>query len=148
VKLTLDHTFEPCAEEEGDELFANGIFVFNITRLTAFIETHPQQFPVESVDVSEFPDYGETYLDTQTITTADLTRPILRAEISPGRYNVIDGNHRIAKARRQGTRTLPAYRISCPHHLPFITSAQAYAQYVEYWNSKVDDGQLQQAATT
>jgi hypothetical protein len=47
------------------------------------------------------------------------------------------GNHRLAKARRQGAAALPAYRLQCPTHIPFLTSAFAYEKYVEYWNDKV-----------
>jgi hypothetical protein len=45
----------------------------------------------------------------------------------------------VAKARRQGAAALPAYRLQCPTHVPFLTSAFAYAKYVEYWNNKVMD---------
>jgi hypothetical protein len=61
------------------------------------------------------------------------------AEIAPGRYNPIDGNHRIAKARHDRVPGIPARRIGCPEHLPFLTSTRAYESYVEYWNSKVKE---------
>jgi len=61
------------------------------------------------------------------------------AEISPGRYNVIDGHHRIANARREGASTVPAGRVRCPNHIVFLTSARAYESYVEYWNSKLKE---------
>jgi hypothetical protein len=67
----------------------NGIFEFNITRLLAFIDTCAERFPVELVPVDEFPNFGGSHLDEETVRTADLSRPILLAEISPGLYNVI-----------------------------------------------------------
>jgi hypothetical protein len=51
---------------------------------------------------------------------------------------VIDGHHRLAKARREGVRRIPVHRVRCPEHLAFLTSARAYEAYVEYWNSKLD----------
>ena len=138
-KLKLDRTFQPCTRATGDELYANGIFEFNISRLFAFIQAHLDRFPVERVELAGIPDYGATHLDEDTIRTADLSRPIVLAEIAPGRYNVIDGHHRIAKARREGARTVAGHWLRCPEHVPFLTSATAYQKYVEYWNSKVDD---------
>ena len=140
IKLKLDRTFQPCSEAPGDELYPNGTFVFNITRLLAFVETHPHAFPVGSVSLADIPDYGGAdRLDAEAIRNADLRRPILLAEISPGHYNVIDGHHRIARARRERAGVLPAVRIRCPHHIVFLTSARAYKAYVEYWNSKCKD---------
>jgi hypothetical protein len=136
--LRLDKGFQPCPVEPGDEFYPNGIFEFNITRLLAFVQQHTDRFPVERVELSEFPDYGDSpHLNEEAIRLADLSRPILLAEISPGHYSVIDGNHRLAKARRQGAAAVPAYRLQCPTHVPFLTSAFAYEKYVEYWNDKV-----------
>jgi hypothetical protein len=53
---------------------------------------------------------------------------VILAEISPGRYNLIDGNHRVAKARREGVSSVLAYR--CLEHVAFLTSARAYEKYV------------------
>src|ERR1700731_5447633 len=75
----------------------------------------------------------------KAICTADLSRPILLAEIAPGRFNVIDGNHRLARARRDGVQIVPARKVCCPDHVPFLTSEWAYEKYVEYWNSKLED---------
>ena len=138
-KLKLDAKFEPCPPEAGDELFPNGIFEFNISRLLAFVHTHPERFPVELLKLADIPSYGDADLDEVAVLIADLSRPILLAEIAPGRYNVIDGHHRVAKARREGVCTVWGRRLRCPEHVPFLTSTKAYEQYVEYWNSKVDD---------
>jgi hypothetical protein len=140
TKLRLDKGFQPCSAEPGDEMYPNGIFEFNITRLLAFVQEHVDRFHVERVELSEFPDFGNSpHLNEEAVRLADLSRLILLAEIAPGRYSVIDGNHRLAKARRQGAAALPAYRLQCPTHVPFLTSAFAYTKYVEYWNNKVTD---------
>jgi hypothetical protein len=141
VKLELDKTFQPCPAEPGDEMYPNGIFEFNITRLLSVIEANVDRFPIERVGVDAIPNYGSESLDEETIRTAELLRPILLAEISPGRFNLIDGHHRVAKARREGVRTLPARRVACPFHVQFLTSTRAYERYVEYWNEKLALGE-------
>jgi hypothetical protein len=65
----------------------------------------------------------------------------LFAEIVPRRFNLIDGNHRMARARLDGVPTIPAHRIHCPHHVAFLTSLMAYQRYVEYWNGKIEEMQ-------
>ena len=139
AKLQLDRLFRPCAAEPGDELYPNGIFEFNVTRLLAVIRAHTQRFPIELIELTDIPDYGAgEKFDEATILASDLSRPLLLAEIAPGRYNVIDGHHRLTKARREGLYRMPVHRVRCPEHLFFLTSARAYEAYVEYWNSKLD----------
>lgn len=139
AKLRIAPSFEPCPVDAGDEVFRNGIFEFNITRLMAFVGAHPDRFPIEAVTVASTPNYGDSSLDQSTIAAADFSRPVLFAEIAPGRFNLIDGNHRMARARLDGVPTVPAHRIHCPHHVAFLTSLMAYQKYVEYWNGKIDE---------
>jgi hypothetical protein len=139
ARLRPNKRFQPCLINEGEELFANGIFEFNITRILAFLDADPARFPVELTAVATIVDYGSRNLDEATILAANLSRPILLAEIAPGRYNPIDGNHRIAKARRDSVVSIPARRIGCPEHVPFLTSTLAFESYVEYWNSKIKE---------
>ena len=65
------------------------------------------------------------------MTSVDVTRPIIVAEISPGRYNVIDGNYRMEQARRLGMEKIPAYKTSLEQHLQFLTTEQEYLAYIE-----------------
>jgi hypothetical protein len=83
-KLTIDNTFLPCLEEENDELFPNGIFKFNITKLLRFIQNNPGDFFLEEIALDEFKTYSS--LNESHINTVDLSRPVILAEISPGRY--------------------------------------------------------------
>jgi hypothetical protein len=146
--LKLDKHFQPCLVEPGDEHFCNGIFCFNISRILAYMDTEMERFAVELVALAEIPDYGGgASLDETAVCSADLSRPILLAEISPGRYNLIDGNHRVARARRDRVTTVPARRIDCPLHVPFLTSTLAYVKYIEYWNSKPKEMQPAKART-
>jgi len=135
-KLKIDSRFKPCSVEDGDELFPNGIFVFNITKMTEYI-TH-SRIPCEEVQVRDF-SRGLSKFKEEHLASVDITRPVIVAEISPGRYNVIDGNHRIEKARRLGMETIMAYKLGPEQHLQFLTTNQGYSAYVEYWNGKLKE---------
>ncbi len=43
-KLKIDKSFKPSEVMDGDEIYPNGIFVFNISKLIEFIESNPDIF--------------------------------------------------------------------------------------------------------
>ena len=116
-----DRTFQHCAVEDGDEVFPNGIFEFNITRLLEFVNAHADRFPGKRVAVADILELVRYNLDEATVRDADLSRPILMAEIAPGRYNVIDGHHRLARAWRKNVARILVRRVRCPEHVDFLT---------------------------
>jgi hypothetical protein len=136
VPLEADQTFEPCPTEEGDELFPNGIFEFNITKMQGYIRDNAGFFPVTEAVVNDFPR-AFSRLDEAYVDSADITKPVILAEIAPNRFNVIDGHHRMEKARRLGVQTLPAYKLAMPQHIRFLVSRRGYEAYVGYWNGKI-----------
>ena len=121
-----------------DELYPNGIFIFNITKMLEFITKNQSTFAVEEVEVSSIYGGHKESLDEATVIKANISNPIILAEIAPRRFNVIDGNHRLEKAYRDGVSKVPAYRISPKHHLQFLTTEKGYKAYVSYWNEKLD----------
>jgi hypothetical protein len=137
-KLKLDKKFSPYPIDDDDEIYRNGIFEFNITKLIAFIASNAEDFPVEQLDVSSLVDVPNIYLNEETILEANLSNSIILAEFDPGRFNVIDGNHRVEKANRANLEKILAYRVTVAHHFAFLTSVKAYEIYVKYWNSKIE----------
>jgi len=135
-KLKIDSRYTPCSVEDGDELFPNGIFVFNITKMTEYIMR--SRIPCEEVQARDF-SRGTSKFKEEHLAVVDIARPLIVAEISPGRYNVIDGNHRIEKARRLGMETIRVYRLGPEQHMWFLTTGQGYSAYVDYWNGKLKD---------
>ena len=97
-KFKISKLFQPCTVEVNDELYPNGIFIFNITKLQNFIAANRDEFPVEYIDVNSIPKYRPSNMDEDTIKNANLELPIILAEISPNCFNVIDGNHRLERA--------------------------------------------------
>jgi hypothetical protein len=136
-RLKPDKVFTPLPVDEGDELFPNGIFEFNVTKMLDFIEANPDKFPIEKMEVEPLRSHLPKVLDEETIQRADVLKPVVLAEISPGCFNVIDGNHRVEKAGRKGLKTIAACRIRAEQHPAFLTSVRAYEAYVQYWNSKL-----------
>lgn len=135
--MTLNKSFEACSVDNGDELFRNGIFVFNITKMMDFIRKNIKDFVLESIDVKSYQSHFNK-LDESTVETADPFIPIILAEIRPGMYNVIDGNHRLEKAFVLGLTNINAYKVTSSQHVRFLISKKSYISYVEYWNRSLD----------
>lgn len=136
-KLKLNKSFQPLPCEVDEEFFPNGLFEFNITKLLKHINANPDQFQAQEVDVKTARAFPSTNLDKATIKSANLSNPIILAEISPGQFNVIDGRHRLEKAHNEGLSKILAYRIFAEQHVAFLTSVMAYTAYVDYWNGKL-----------
>lgn len=148
--LTFDPDFVPCALEREDEYLVNGIFVFNITRLIGYIGIHREEFAIIDIDVNYYNGLqASEKLNEDYVEQADLSRPVILAEIAPDRYemgmevdptnyyargyNLIDGHHRVAKAHRSGIKILKAYVVRMEQHIDFL--ARGYEKYVDYWVS-------------
>ena len=135
-KFKIDKNFIPCPVSVDDEIFQNGIFDFNITKLTEFIKSNPDIFIPETIVVKE---YYEGTVNEEHMPNVVVSEPVILAEIAPGRFNVIDGNHRMEKARRKGIEKIKAYRVYANYHQKFLTNKEAYISYVNYWNDKLKD---------
>ncbi len=134
-KIKVDNNFTPCPVAIGDELFPNGIFEFNVTKMLEYVQENLNNITIEQVAVKaflkDFSSINEAHLDS-----VDISKPIVLVEISPGKYNLIDGNHRMEKARRMGVKSVQAYKLDVEQHMKFLTNKKAYVAYIEYWNSK------------
>lgn len=136
-KLKFDKKFQPISTDEGDELYPNGIFKFNISKLLIYIRANPHLFQPEVVSVKSTRAFPSRNLNESTIQIANTKEPIILAEIAPGKFNIIDGNHRLERAYRDGMNDIPAYKVRVEHHIGFLTSIKAYKEFIEYWNSKI-----------
>ncbi len=136
--LKYDANFTPCSTESGDELFPNGIFEFNITKMLKYIRTNPVCVNLEVVAVGDF--IGKfTTINESHVDSVDISQPVILAEISPGQYNLIDGHHRMEKARRLEMKSISAYRLKAEQHIGFLTSKKAYLAFIDYWNGKLKE---------
>ena len=138
-KLQCDKNFTPCRVDDGDEFYPNGIFEFNITKMLDYLVLGKAGITVTEIDVCKF-HLSYSKIDESHLESVDLSRPVIIAEIAPGRFNLIDGHHRVEKAYRTGVKTLPCYSVGPEHHMLFLTSLSAHEAYVEYWNGKLEDG--------
>jgi len=134
--LKIDKNFKPCPADDGEEVYANGIFKFNISKMIAHIHNNPDMFATETVVVKEIyttsPHINEDHMDS-----VHVSKPVILAEIAPDQFNLIDGHHRAEKAVRSGLKEIKAYRLTPFQHIQFLTKQTSYEKYIEYWNDKL-----------
>jgi len=135
-RLKIDKYFTPCLADDGEEIYANGIFKFNISKMIAHIQNHPDVFVSHPVVVKEIYSTS-SHINEDHLESVDVSKPVILAEIAPGQYNLIDGNHRAEKAIRIGINELKAYRLTVSQHIQFLTQKESYEKYIDYWNDKL-----------
>jgi len=102
-----------------------------------YIKHNKDKVELSEVNVRSICTYSS--LNESYIDSVDISKPVILSEISPGNYNLIDGHHRLEKARRTDRPTIMAYKLTVYQHINFLTSETAYLSYIEYWNDKVEN---------
>lgn len=77
--LLKERSTAPAKPENGDEIFCNGIFRFHISALLDWLKEHPQ--PVVEMPICLWESSGGK--EDCYVEAADVTRPIVIAEIAP-----------------------------------------------------------------
>ncbi len=137
-KITLNENYVLLPIYEGDEIYRNGIFHFNISRIYDQIDSGIIEAEFEQIDVKRwFKSHHHKRLNENHMPSVDISRAILQAEIRPGMFEVIDGNHRIERAFREGVPIINSYKLKGEQLIPFFTNIKGYSAFVDYWNSKL-----------
>lgn len=146
-KLPVTRANTPIVPNPGDEVYTCGVFFFNVSAMLEWLESESRE--TVSVPISIWP---VTEKEEHNIEKADITRPIIVAEIAPDYrdfrpeirfndwiargYSLIDGYHRVEKAKQLGLNELPAIVLRMEQHIPFLY--EGYEEYVHYWNGKLE----------
>jgi hypothetical protein len=137
-KLKLDKNYKPIPTNVGDEIYPNGIFNFNISKMLEHIMAGKLEAEIELIKVNEwFKRHSRGSVNEDHLPTVDITKPVLQAEIRPGVFEIIDGNHRIEKACRNDVEFVNSYKLKGEQLVAYFADVRGYKAYVEYWNSKL-----------
>lgn len=142
-KFKENPNFIPCTPVIGKETLGGYPFRWNITAASAWIEKNMNQVELSTVHVNP-PSLGgdSDNQDEEFIPKADLTKPVIVIRMRLEFYRLIDGNHRVANARRLGVKELLAYYLTEWQHRQFLTFEKSNQKYVDYWNGKLKDFEI------
>lgn len=137
--LKLNKNYIPCDACENEEIYPNGIFHFNISRILEHVIS--DQLIVEQEDICVSDWYKSHYtgndFNEEHLKTVNLEKPVIQAEISPGRYNIIDGNHRLEKAYREKIENIKSYKLKAEQLIAYFIDVKGYQAFVKYWNDEL-----------
>jgi len=137
-KIRLKKLYVPCPAKENDEIFRNGVFHFNISKILDDIHCGKLVVDKEYIDIKEwFKWHGHhSSLNEEHLPTVNIDSMIIQAEIRPGIFSIIDGNHRMEKVFRVGKRSIYSYKLRGEQLIPYFITEKGYQAFIEYWNSK------------
>lgn len=78
------------------------------------------QFELIEVSVDGLAAYNRFCGDKEYAMTTDLTQPLVLVQLCAGKDKLIDGNHRLYKAKLLGVKTLSAYYLTPEQHQKYI----------------------------
>ena len=70
--------------------------------------------------------------------SVDINKTVLQGLIHAEICNIIDGNHRMEKALREGVEWINSYIIKGEQLVPYFIEKKGYEVFVEYWNCKIE----------
>jgi hypothetical protein len=136
-KLKCNKHFVPCEASENEEIFRLGIFEFNISRILEHIQNGILIAEEEEIKVEKWlKQHCTNAIKESHLPMVDVFRSVIQAEISPGRFEIIDGNHRLEKAHRDQICVIPSFKVRMEQLVNYFTNKTAYYKFVDYWNSK------------
>lgn len=123
------------------EIYKNGIFNFFISKILEDIENGVFEPKMERINIEKWKKTHCTNnsLNEEHLKMVNTKKPIIQAEISIGRFEIIDGNHRFEKALRDGKKTINSYKIYVEELIPYFYDQKGYECFVKYWNSKLNE---------
>ena len=94
----------------------SGSLLWNIGRMLE----DAASFRVASRSTEELAEGNPFHGDPEYAMETDLTKPLILAELWPGKYKLLDGNHRLYKARALQVDRLPVYFLTWEEHVRYI----------------------------
>lgn len=98
----------------------NGILIWDITSILEDIENHPDSYTVRYLPASLLARHNESKVSHTRAMSTDISKPLVVAELSEDHILLIDGNHRLYKARTLGMENVPCYYLTREQQQHFI----------------------------
>ena len=138
--LRLNKNFEP-SSIQTEEVYA-GFLQFNISAILSDIASKKLIVQKKRIYLKKwFKEHSVEFavINQKHLPSVNLDTPVIQAELSIERYEIIDGNHRMQKAFDNGRTYINSYRLSGEQLADYLISKEQYESYVGYWNEKIEN---------
>lgn len=112
--------YETIITDEGDEIFKSYGGTWNITKLQKYLERSSEYRYTLDKDFYEHLIRDDQTVDESKIDNVDLQVPIIVAQLNNHRYLLIDGIHRVRKAKKNNMECMHAYVVPFEIHVKFL----------------------------
>lgn len=132
----MDIVYKTINNEQGDEIFTNGLVTWNISKLMDYLVESKDFLYKLSKDKYNNLISGDQAVDEVKIDLVDLNKPIIIAIDKRG-HNLIDGIHRVRKAEKNNCEYILAYILPFEEHVKFVASRADFIHELEIntkWN--------------
>ena len=137
-RIKLNKNYVPLPAQDGDEICPNGIFSFAISRMLEDIISDKIVVEKEKINVQEWvKPHWRGSVTEEHLPTVDVSKSVIQAEIKPETYEIIDGNHRMERACRDGVEFIDSYKLRGEQLLLCFSDGRGYKAFAENWNSKL-----------
>lgn len=94
------------------------LVLWDINKIVAAVES--SNIPVKYIDVKELSDANAFNGDIEYAMTTDTNKPCIIVVFNGKGQKLIDGNHRLCKAKITKQETIPCYILPEEYHIKFI----------------------------
>lgn len=130
----MNTAYKSIGNEQGDEIFSDMFVTWNITKLLNCIEN--LQIEPRMIDKSVYEQFikPNQEVNESKVDHVDLSKPIIIIERYKNRHILIDGIHRVRKAKKNSIKSIPAYVLPFSVHIEFITNERDFKFIIEEYN--------------
>lgn len=83
------------------------------------------QYPLKEYNTFELCEKNLFHGDEKYAMSTDISIPLIIVELTAGKEKLIDGNHRLFKAKKLNVKTITAYYLSETQHKKYIVDYDA-----------------------
>lgn len=133
----MNFSYKSFVNEQGDEIFTDGFVTWNITRLIHYLKENKKWLYKLNKEKYEIFIRDDQTVDESKIDLVDLEQPVIVVERLKGRYILIDGIHRVRKAKKNNCEYIVAYMVPFEEHIKFLEHRRDFNFIVEEYEKVI-----------
>jgi len=129
--------YEPAWQTNDDEIFHFGALRWNVTKMKQWIKENVDSLDILDIPVEPWAVFIENVIRHREdhIDEVNIAEPLIAVEMLEDSIIVVDGAHRILKAKKLGIENLKTYFLPFDLQVQFLINEWEYEQAITMWNN-------------